>query len=170
MHDHGVAAAGAVGQIAVRLAVHAGARVIGTASARNQQWLRELGAEPVTYGPGLIDRIRSLAPGGVDVALDLVGTDEALEVSVQLVGDRSRIATIANAARGLELGIRALGAAPGAEAGAAIRDAARMELVRQAEAGIVSVRVAVTYPLAEAAEALGVLATGHAQGKIVLVP
>jgi NADPH2:quinone reductase len=163
-------AAGAVGQIAVRLAVHAGARVIGTASARNQQWLRELGAEPVTYGPGLIDRIRSLAPGGVDVALDLVGTDEALEVSVQLVGDRSRIATIANAARGLELGIRALGAAPGAEAGAAIRDAARMELVRQAEAGIVSVRVAATYPLAEAAEALGVLATGHAQGKIVLVP
>ena len=163
-------AAGAVGLLAVQLAVRAGARVIGTASAGHHGTLRDLGAEPVTYGPGLVERIRSLAPHGVDVALDLVGTDEALEASTELVADRSRVATIANTARGLELGIRALGMAPGADQGVEIRDAARMELVRLAEEGALHVRVAGTYPLDEAVDALRELADGHAGGKIVLVP
>ena len=44
------AASGGVGGFAVQIARHRGARVIGTASERNHDYLRELGAEPVTYG------------------------------------------------------------------------------------------------------------------------
>lgn len=98
------------------------------------------------------------------------GTDEALDVSVALVADRGRIATVANARRGLELGVKALGMAPGADPGLDIRDAARLQLARQAAEGVVTVDVAASYPLADAAAAHRELATGHSRGKIVLVP
>ncbi|MFE4606082.1 NADP-dependent oxidoreductase, partial [Kitasatospora indigofera] len=64
------AAAGGVGHLAVQIARALGARVIGTAGPRNHAYLRELGAEPVAYGDGLAERVRELAPGGVDAALD----------------------------------------------------------------------------------------------------
>ena len=163
-------AAGGVGIIAIQLAVNAGARVIGTASGSNHAFLRELGAEPVTYGDGLTERIRALAPGGVDAAIDAVGSDEAIDSSVALVADRSRVVTIAGFQRAGELGLKALGAGPGADAGTEIRAAARLELVRQAEAGKLRVVVAATYPLTEAAAAHRELAAGHAHGKIVLIP
>jgi NADPH2:quinone reductase len=163
-------ASGGVGLMVVQLAVASGVRVIGTASEARHADLRRMGAEPVVYGPGLADRVRDLAPDGVDAAIDGVGTEEALNVSVELVADRQRIATVANARRGLELGIRALGAVPGADPGTQIRDEARFELVRLAEAGTVTVTVAAAYPLAQASEALAQLATGHTHGKIVLVP
>jgi NADPH:quinone reductase-like Zn-dependent oxidoreductase len=118
----------------------------------------------------LVERIRILAPDGVDAAVDCVGTDEAVDASLELVADRSRIATIAAARRGLELGIKALGVAPGADPGDEIRSAARLELVRQAENGVIEVRVAASYHFAQAAEAHRELASGHAHGKIVLVP
>jgi NADPH:quinone reductase-like Zn-dependent oxidoreductase len=163
-------ASGGVGLLAVQLAVAAGARVIGTASEARQEYLRSLGAEPTTYGPGLLDRIRALAPEGVEAAIDGVGTEEALETSVALVADRDRIATIAAAVRGFELGIRVLGRAPGADDGFEIRSAARLELVAEAEAGRLSVLVAKTFPLTEAAAAHRLLAEGHTHGKIVLIP
>ncbi len=163
-------AAGGVGLMVVQLAVAAGARVIGTASPSRHAYLRQLGAEPVVYGDGLLERITALAPDGVDAAVDTVGTDEAVDVSVSLVADRSRIVTIANFRRGLELGIKAIGGAPGADPGTEVRSAARLELVKRAEAGALSVLVGATYPLAEAAEALRQLATGHSHGKIVLIP
>lgn len=78
------AAAGGVGSIAVQLGRHLGARVIGTASERNHDFLRELGAEPVTYGEGLAERVRALAPEGVDAVFDTVG-GEALKVSADLL-------------------------------------------------------------------------------------
>ena len=46
---------------------------------------------PVAYGDGLLDRVRELAPDGVDAAVDAVGTDEALDVSLALVADREQI-------------------------------------------------------------------------------
>jgi NADPH2:quinone reductase len=162
-------AAGGVGLMVVQLAVAAGARVIGTASESRHAYLRQLGAEPVAYGDGLLERIIGLAPEGVDAAVDTVGTDEAIDVSVSLVADRTRIVTIANFPRGLELGIKVIGGAPGADPGNELRAAARLELVAQAEAGTLSVLVAATYPLSEAADALRHLATGHTHGKIVLV-
>jgi NADPH:quinone reductase-like Zn-dependent oxidoreductase len=66
-------ASGSVGSAAVQLAVVRGARVIGTASPANHDYLRSLGAEPVAYGEGLIGRVRAHAPDGVDVALGSTG-------------------------------------------------------------------------------------------------
>lgn len=158
-------AAGGVGLLAVQLAVARGASVIGTASPARHDQLRKYGATPVAYGPGLADRIRAIGP--VDAALDLVGTDEALDTSVELVADRSRIATIAGFGRAAELGIAAL---TGADGGQAIRDAARPDLLALARDGMLEVIVDRAFPLDEAAEAHRYLQTGHARGKVVLLP
>ena len=163
-------AAGGVGLNAVQLVRLRGARVIATASARNHDLLRELGAEPVAYGDGLADRVRALAPDGVDAALDLVGTDEAMDVSLDLVPGRDRIASIANFSRAPREGIRLLGGGPGADPGDDVRMRARHELARLAGAGELRVVVAATYPLDRAAEAHRQIATGHTTGKVVLLP
>lgn len=161
---------GGVGVMAVQLAVGRGATVIATASPARHDFLRDIGATPVAYGPGLADRIRAAAPGGVDVALDLAGTDEAVDVSLALVGDRARIVTIAAFARGLAAGIKVVGGAPGADPGTEIRDAARLELARLAEDGTLRVFVTQTFPLTEVAAAHRAILNGHATGKIALIP
>ncbi|HEY2878204.1 NADP-dependent oxidoreductase [Nocardioides sp.] len=163
-------ATGGVGLPAVQLARLRGARILGTASERNHDLLRELGAQPVTYGDGLADRVRALAPDGIDVALDLVGTDEAMDVSLALVADRARIATIANFERAPREGVKLLGGGPGADPGDDIRAAARAEIARLAGDGSLRVLVASTYPLDDAAEAHRQIATGHTTGKLVLLP
>ena len=162
-------ASGGVGLYAVQLARLRGARVIATAGEPNHALLRDLGAEPVVYGDGLLERVRALAPDGVDAALDLVGSDEAMDVSLALV-DRDRIASIANFTRGPREGIKLLGGGPGADAGDALRAAARPELARLAGTGDLRVVVAATYPLDDAAEAHRQVATGHTTGKVVLIP
>jgi NADPH:quinone reductase len=163
-------AAGGVGLMAVQLARIAGARVIGTAGESGQGLVREFGAEPVTYGAGLEERVRALAPGGVDAAVDCAGGDEALDVSLALVADRGRIVTIVASRRAFDAGIKVIGGAPGADPGTEIRSAARLELARLAEGGKLRVVIAAVYPLAEAAAAHRALAAGHTHGKIVLVP
>lgn len=162
--------AGGVGLMAVQLAVAAGARVIATAGESGHAYLRELGAEPVAYGEGLLERIRRLAPDGADAAIDTVGTDEAIDTSVALVPERDRIVTIAAFKRGLELGLKVIGGGPGAVPGTEIRSAARLQLVGEAEAGKLSVLVAASYPLTDVTAAHRALASGHTHGKIVLVP
>jgi NADPH:quinone reductase len=164
------AAAGGVGVMAVQLAIARGARVIGTAGPARHDFLRELGAEPVSYGEGLADRVRALAPHGVDAAIDAVGTDEAVDVSVALVADRARIATIAAFGRGVELGLKVLGGGPGADPGTEIRYAARLELVELAGSGALRVFVGGTYPLAEVEAAHRAILDGHTQGKLALIP
>jgi NADPH:quinone reductase-like Zn-dependent oxidoreductase len=158
-------ASGGVGLMAVQLATARGATVIATASAARHDQLRDYGATPVEYGPGLADRVRAI--GTVDAALDLVGTDEALDTSVELVADRDRIATIAGFGRAAELGIAAL---TGADGGQEIRDGSRPELIKLAAAGQLKVTVDKVFSLAEAADAHRYLQTGHAHGKVVLVP
>jgi NADPH2:quinone reductase len=162
--------AGGVGLMATQLATDRGATVIATASAGRHELLRELGARPVTYGPGLAARVRSAAPDGVTAALDLVGTDEAVDVSLELVADRARIATIAAFSRAGQAGIKALGGGPGAEPGTEIRTAARPELARLAAQGRLRVIVAATFALTEAADSHRAIMTGHASGKIALIP
>ncbi|MGH2868648.1 MAG: alcohol dehydrogenase catalytic domain-containing protein, partial [Solirubrobacteraceae bacterium] len=88
-------AAGGVGQAAVQIARDRGARVIGTASPANHEFLRSLGAEPTTYGDGLAERVRALAPDGVDAALDAAGGG-ALPALVALTGRPERVITIAD--------------------------------------------------------------------------
>ena len=163
-------AAGGVGLMAIQLAADAGARVIGTASEGSHALLREFGAEPVTYGPGLEERVRALASGGVDAAFDAVGGDEALDTSLAIVPERDRIVTAVASPRAFEAGIKVIGGSPGADPGTGIRDEARLDLVRLAEDGKLRVVVAATYPLTEAAAAMRALATGHTHGKIILIP
>jgi NADPH:quinone reductase len=162
--------AGGVGIMAVQLAVIRGATVIATGSPARHDLLRDLGAVPVAYGPGLADRVRAAAPGGVSAAIDLAGTDEAVDVSVELVADRSRIATIAAFGRAGGLGIKALGGGPGADPGTEIRDSARTELARLAGEGRLRVIVTDSFPLGKVADAHRAIMTGHGTGKTVLIP
>lgn len=154
-------AAGGVGTVAVQLARAWGATVIGTASERNHDYLRELGAIPVTYGPGLVDRVRALAPQGVDAALDAAGRG-ALDASVELVADRDRIGTITDYRAAQRLGVRSLRGP---------RTAARLaELTELWEAGGLRLEIAETFPLGRAADAHRLVAGGHVRGKVVLTP
>jgi NADPH:quinone reductase-like Zn-dependent oxidoreductase len=153
-------AAGGVGTVAVQIARHRGATVIGTASESNHAYLRELGAIPVTYGEGLIERVRALAPQGVDAALDAAG-EEGLRAAVELVEDKNRIGTIASVAVYEELGVRWLGSQ---------RSAARLaDLVSLYAQGDLRIHVRATYPLQEAARAHKDVESGHGRGKVVLL-
>ncbi len=162
-------AAGGVGLMTVQLAKARGAHVIGTASLGRHDALRRFGVQPVEYGDGLIERIRELGET-VTVAIDCVGSDEAVDSCLALVDDRSRIATIAAFGRAREVGIRALGGGPGADPGTEVRNAARLELVSLVEEGQLEVLVAGTFPLAQAADAHRASISGHTNGKLVLVP
>ncbi len=164
-------ASGGVGLSAVQLAALDGIKVIGTGGEKSFETLRHYGAEPVKYGDGLLERVRGIAPNGIDAAIDLVGTDEAIDVSLALVSDRSRIATIVAFDRAKETGIQALGGSPGQDAiGIAIRNAARLRLTALAQAGAFEVNVAHSFPLTRAADAHQMFAKGGAGGRIVLVP
>ena len=153
----------------MQLATARGARVIGTAGEPNHDALRALGAEPVTYGNGLADRVRALAHDGIAAAIDTIGTDEAVDVSLELVADRDRFASVAAFHRAGD-GIRLLGSGPGAESGDEIRTAAIPRLLEWAGDGRYRVAVGATYPLTEAAEAHRVSIGGHPGGKLVLLP
>jgi NADPH:quinone reductase len=158
-------ASGAVGVSVLQQARIIGARVIGTASQSNFDVVRRFGGEPVVYGDGLADRVRALAPQ-IDRALDCVGTDEAVDVSLALVPDRDSIVTIAAHARAQSDGFHVIGSA----ASTAYRDANRARLVGYAADGRLVVPVARTFPFTEAPAALKLLATGHPGGKLALIP
>lgn len=162
---------GGVGRLVVQLAVRRGARVVATASERHHDDLRALGAEPVAYGEGLLERLRSAAPDGrFDAAVDTVGTDEALDTSVALVADPQRVVTIAGFARFQELGIKAIGSGPGADPGEDVRAAAVPQVLDLLAGGDVTIPVARTYPLEETAEAHRVSRDAHPGGKLVVLP
>ena len=165
--------AGAVGQAAVQLARLWGATVIATASERGHARLAELGAIPVAYGPGLLERVRAAAPGGVDVILDAVGTDEVLDVSFELRPDRSRIGTVVVGARAAELGIAAWRGGnplPLTEQEQAWRHEAVGVVADLVDRGEFEIDMGSEYPLARAADAHRELESGNARGKIILDP
>ncbi|HEX3393328.1 MAG TPA: NADP-dependent oxidoreductase [Acidimicrobiales bacterium] len=136
------AAAGGVGSVAVQLAREWGAQVIGTASEPNHDFLRSLGARPVSYGPGLAERVRAVAPEGITVALDCIG-GEAVPISIELAGGPERVGTIADRGAVATYGVRR----PGGE-----RSAQNLaELVRLHTAGRLRLTVQAAIPLARAA-------------------
>jgi NADPH:quinone reductase-like Zn-dependent oxidoreductase len=161
-------ASGAVGVSLLQQARELGVRCVGTASARNFGTVRRFGGEPVVYGDGLAERLHATAPDGFAAALDTVGTDEAVDVSLELVADRQRIVTIAAAARAQREGIQAIGGMT--RSSATFRDQARPRLIAMAAAGRLVVPVARTFPLDAAPEALAVLQSGHPGGKLALLP
>lgn len=153
------AASGGVGSFGVQIAVAAGARVIGTASQSNHDYLRSLGAEPVTYGDGLAERVRQLAPAGVDASVDFVGGVEDVTVAVLATG--ARHASIADATvtanGGDYVWVR-----PGHEG--------LVTLAGLADAGRLRVEVARTFGLDGVGEAFDLSRGGHTRGKLVIVP
>jgi NADPH:quinone reductase len=163
-------ASGGVGLMLLQLAAARGARVIGTAGADGAALVRRFGAEPVAYGDGLAGQVRALAPDGVTAAVDTVGSDEAVDVSLALLPDRDRFVTIAAFARGAELDLKRIGGGAGADPGTALRDAARLELTRLVDAGALTVVVDATFPLDRAADAHRQGMRGHSHGKLVLLP
>jgi NADPH:quinone reductase-like Zn-dependent oxidoreductase len=156
-------AAGAVGSSAVQFARERGARVIGTASPNNHDYLRSLGAEPTTYGEGLEQRVRELAPDGVDAALDAAGGG-ALPALVALTGDPKHVVTVADYAGAQETGAVMSGGPGTQRAVHALRDVAPL-----IEAGKFSLPVAQTFPLERIADAHRLSETGHVRGKLVLL-
>jgi len=162
------AASGAVGVSALQQAHRAGARVIGTGSPSSFDRIRSFGGEPVAYGPGLEERVRDLAPEGVDAVLDAVGTEEAVSVSMAVLRDRARAVTIVRNSATDAAGMTPIGSAM--PASKAFRDAVRGTLVAAAAAGELVVPLASTYPLTDAPDALRLLRRGHPGGKIALVP
>ncbi len=158
-------AAGAVGSIAVQLAKAAGATVIGTASPANHEFLRSIGAIPVVYGEGLVDRVRAVAPQGIDAVFDTAGKG-GLQESIELRGTTDRIVTIADFGAA-DLGIAA--SPGGSSTPEEVADGLTNEL-EAAAAGTLQVRVAETFPLADAAKAQELSESGHAPGKVVVLP
>ncbi len=151
------AASGGVGSFAVQIATALGAHVIGTASARNHGYLRDLGAaETIDYSAGPISK---QLEEKADAVIDLVGGD-ALEDAPAQVDDPSRIVSIIDPATVLGLGGRYVFVRPSATQ--------LSTLAAWAEDGRLRVTIGATYPLAKAAEAHRALQDGHSRGKIVL--
>lgn len=156
-------ASGAVGAFVVQLARSFGATVIGTASGANQDLVRSLGAEPTTYGAGVADRVRALAPHGIDAVYDCAGHG-FLDAAIELRGTTDRIITIADGAAG-EKGVTFFSRAG--------KDG--LDVVARVAQSVATGEFRLpgpprSYPLGEAAAAQRESESGHGLGKIVLLP
>jgi NADPH:quinone reductase-like Zn-dependent oxidoreductase len=156
-------AAGAVGIATVQLARERGARVIGTASPGNHEYLRSYGAEATTYGDGLVERVRAISPDGVDKAIDDAGGG-ALPALVELAGGPDNVVTVADYEGAQQTGVTMSGGPGSVRAWYALGQAA--ELI---EAGRFSLPVAQTFPLEQIAAAHALSETRHVRGKLVLL-
>ncbi|WP_328953882.1 NADP-dependent oxidoreductase [Kitasatospora purpeofusca] len=150
---------GGVGSAAAQIARSRGINVVGTAGDSNRGYVESLGAVQVRYGEGVADRIRAVAPDGVDGILDLIGGEDARAAAVTLA-DRARLVSTTDPVTAQELGGRFItrSTTPGTLAALA-------ELVA---AGELDPNISARYPLAHAAEALALVESGHARGKLVL--
>lgn len=166
---------GSVGQAVIQLAALWGATVLATTSTRRAERVSALGGIAVRYDDTdgtLADRVRAAAPGGVSAVIDIAGTDEAIEASLELVADRHRIATLVRGKEAAGLGIRAfMGGSP--------RPLNAQELAWRAEAipvalhlmaaGRFTLELGPQLPLGDAAEAHRLVEAG-VDGKVVLLP
>jgi NADPH:quinone reductase-like Zn-dependent oxidoreductase len=152
-------ASGGVGLNAVQIGRDRGARVIGSASERNHDFLRSLGAEPVTYGAGLAERVRMLAPGGVSRVADFVGGQ--LETTLAVLAEGGRHVSVADNTvddhDGHWIWVRP--------------DGVKLaELAAQADRGTLKVELAAAYSMEAVGAAFDASRTGHTRGKLVIIP
>jgi len=155
-------ASGSVGSAAVQLAVARGARVIGTGSPATHDFLRSLGAEPVAYGDGMAERVRALAPGGVDLALDVAGSGVLPEL-IELAGGPEHVITVADFAGAQQYGVRFSRGDTG-------RALYALDQIRDlVESGQFSLPVGQAFPLADVGDAHRVGEAGRVRGKLVLL-
>ena len=156
------AAAGAVGMIFAQLAIDAGARVIGTASQANHDFLRSLGVEPVPYGPGLVDRLRALTPDGITFVQDNWGR-EFIDVALELGVAPNKICTIVDHAATAELGL--------SNPGRYDRPASTLAaLASRIATGDIVLPIERVFPLDDFADAFRLLEGRHLRGKIIVTP
>ena len=160
-------AAGGVGSSVVQQARLRGADVIGTTGERDFDAVRGFGATPVRYGPGLEKRVRDTAPDGIDAAIDTVGIDEAVDVSLTLVADRGRIVTTWAFDRARQDGFPFVGL--GNPRSNPFRAAVRQSILDLAAAGKLTVPIGATFPFSDAPRALQTLQGDHPQGKMALI-
>ena len=157
------AAAGGVGSLAVQLAKHKGANVIGLASEANHSWLTDHGVIPVTYGDGQEVRIREASSGKVDAFIDTFGSGY-VELALKLGARPERINTIADFEAAKKYGVKA-------EGGMNVSGAAVLaELAGMISEGTLELPIARVYPLEQVKEAYRELEQRHTRGKIVLEP
>jgi NADPH:quinone reductase-like Zn-dependent oxidoreductase len=149
--------AGGVGALAVQIAQARGARVVATASPANHEFLAELGATPVAYGEGVVQRVRAVAPDGVDVVADFVGG--VREVTMAVLAGHGRHASIADGSV-LETGGSWFWVRPSADG--------LVELGRLADAGDLHVPIADVLPLEQLPAAFTRSRQGHVRGKLVI--
>lgn len=154
------AAAGGVGVFACQLARQTGATVIGTASARNHEFLRSLGVIPISYGDGIEDRIAAAAPGGLTAVFDANGV-ETIELGLALGVPSERINSVADRAAAERLG--ALSVGRGTTPTSAVT-----EIATAIAAGTLRIHLDEVFPVERAREAYERLASGHVRGKLVL--
>ena len=152
-------AAGGVGSAVVQLARQRSIEVIGTASEGNHAYLRELGAEPTTYGPGLGERVRELAPDGIDAALDIAGSG-VIDELIELTGDPSKVLSITDFSAP-EHGAQ-LSSTPANQA------SAYAEAARRFTEGTFHLPVERAFPLAQAGDAQAASEAGHVAGRFVV--
>ncbi len=162
-------ASGAVGVSVLQQARLLGLKAIGTASEKNFEIVKKFGGIPVQYGAGLKERIEAAAPAkaGITAALDTVGTDEAIDVSLALVPDRQRIVSAAAFGRSQKDGFQAVGG--GNPDSAAFRDKVRAHLIELAAGGKLEVPIGKTFSFEEAKAALELLISQHPGGKLALL-
>lgn len=155
-------AAGGVGVYLTQLAVGTGARVIAIAGEANHGWLRAHGAEPVVYGEGLEERLRSAAPDGITAFFDLYG-DGYTDLAIALGVSPARVETIIDFAAAERLGIRAEGMT-------ALRDPADgiRQLAAIASQGGFEVPIKARFPLERVQEAYREVSRRSGLGKVVL--
>ena len=153
-------AAGGIGTAVIQFARLRGITVIGTASAQKHDYLRDLGAIPTAYGPGLSERVRKLAPGGVDAALDVAGSGIIPEL-IEIAGDPARVVSVADFSA-TQYGAR-FSAGPPKDPARVLADVARL-----CSEGLFRLRVEQTFPLEQTAEAHEVSARGHVTGKLII--
>ncbi|WP_285595219.1 NADP-dependent oxidoreductase [Actinomycetospora sp. NBRC 106378] len=152
-------ASGGVGVVAAQVALARGITVIGTASERHQDDVRALGATPVVYGDGLVDRVREVTDR-VDAVFDAAGKGSLADL-VALAGSPDRVVTIAHP--------------DAAEHGVAFSSGGRVEgslaeFVDQLAAGGFRAPEVVVYPLEQVAQAQEDNRTGAVSGKLVVTP
>ncbi|MEV7953145.1 NADP-dependent oxidoreductase [Streptomyces sp. NPDC088141] len=152
-------AGGGVGTAAVQLARHAGARVVGVASADKKAFVESLGAVHVESGDALADRVRAAAPDGIDAIFDLVGGD-TLRAVAPLLADPATLVSAGGKPLAVELG----GAAVARARTAAVLD----EVANLVVTGVLRTYVTGAFPLDEAGAALRAVEGGHTRGKIVI--
>jgi NADPH:quinone reductase-like Zn-dependent oxidoreductase len=157
-------AAGGVGSLAVQLAALAGAKVIGLASERHHEWLRAHGVTPVSYGEGVVERIRQAAGDGVDAFIDTFGGGYVQMAIEELGVAPERVDTIIDWDAAGRYGAKTDGSMVGTST------AVMAELADLIDRGELEVPIAARYPLEDVREAFRELEQRHTLGKIVLTP